>query len=328
MRHMHLSELDLNLLRVLHVLLSERSVTQAASKLGLSQSATSHALARLRTSLGDPLLVRGRGGLEPTARAEALREPLARALDVLEKAVLAPGAFDPKSSRRSFRIMGADYAELVLLPELMRELAREAPGINLWVIPWRAPENDVDVDAILGVAPKDFGPGFRTRALLHERFVSMVRTGHPEKRKRWTPESFAQMDHAMIAPQGTPGGIVDTMLAKKGLARRVTLGLPHFLAAPFVVAETDLVLTLPSRVASAFARSLPLEIREPPLELPGFTVYLMWRERDQLDPAHTWLRDLIVRVARRVEAGPNSAARTHRVPVRPGPRKRPRSTKS
>lgn len=309
MHAMHIGELDLNLLRVLDVLLAERSVTRAAHKLGLSQSATSHALARLRDALGDPLLIREKRGLVLSARAEELKAPLARAFGLLETAVATPPPFDPKTSERTFRIMAADYAELVLLPELMKEVAKQAPRVNLWLVPWRIPDDDPDLDAVIGVNPEEFGPGLRSRAIVRERFISATRTGHPESRKRWTPESFANMDHAFIAPQGTPGGVVDTMLAKRKLKRRVALGVPHFLAAPFVVAETDLVITLPLRIAETLARSLSLELREPPIEIPGFTVFLMWRERLQRDPAHIWLRELIARVAERVEASSGKEAR-------------------
>ena len=293
---------DLNQLRVLDALLTERSVTGAARRLGRTQPALSHALARLRETHQDPLLVRSGRGMALTPRAEALAPRLRLALRGLEDAVRAALPFDPASTRRSFRVATADYAELVLLPRLIPRLEREAPGVDLWL---RRPMDDLtgladsDTDVVVGLAAASvLGAGVICRPLFSDRFVVIMRADHPLSQAPLTVEAYAAARHAFIAPRGGPGGVVDDALAKLGLSRRVALAIPHFLVAPYVVAGSDLVLTLAERVARAFASHLPLTIVEPPLPLPRFTISLMWHERHHADLGHAWLRSTLAEVAR------------------------------
>lgn len=300
--HDDLAAVDLNLLRVLDVLLAERHVTRAAARLGLTQSAASHALARLRAQLGDPLLVRGpRGALVPTARAEALQPVVAHALAELA-AVWRGGGFAPATARRTFHLAGGDYAELVLLPALVARLAALAPGVDLFV---RTVPEDVAgalasgaVDVVLAPArPRDLTGGCFQRALFDEAFTCAVRAEHPGARGRLTLDRFCALDHLLIAPRGTAGGFVDDALASLGRQRRVALAVPHFLIAPLVLAGTDLIATVPRRIATAFAPMVALALRPPPIELTGFTIHMLWHERAAADPAQRWLRDQIVAVA-------------------------------
>jgi len=303
-----LGQLDLNLLVVLESLLDTRSVTATAERIGLTQSATSHALARLRSTLGDPLFVRSRSGLVPTERATALAAPLTDALERLRRAVAPPPAFDPGTAKRRFQVRTADYAELVLLPGLVARLAATAPGVDLWLA--TLDEDPIDllarghIDLFIGpVHPQYARADVRERRLFDEHFVCLVREGHPAAAKRWSLAQFAALDHAFIAPRGRPGGAVDDLLAEHGLSRRIALALPHFLVAPFVIANTDLVLTVPERVARTFAAFLPLRIVDPPAAFPGFTMSLMWHERQHHDPAHAWFRDELVAVAEALPGG-------------------------
>lgn len=298
MQQMHLEAVDLNQLLVLSILLETRSVTRAAERLGLSQSATSHALGRLRVLFDDALLLRGAERMILTARAEALAPQLTSALSQLRGALRAPDVFDPAITERTFVFATADYTEFVLVPPLIAQLQRVAPRMALTVC-----EPPSDVAAALGegsldlaAAPSLFGgaaTGIQSRTLFDESFVCMVRQGHPALGKRWTPESFSRLKHAIIAPRAKPGGFVDDSLARLGLSRKIALMLPHFLVAPFVIAESDLVLTLPRRIAKTFEKQLPLVLVPPPLEVPGFSMQLYWHERSQRDPAHAFLRDLI-----------------------------------
>ncbi|MBL8943295.1 MAG: LysR family transcriptional regulator [Myxococcales bacterium] len=319
--------IDLNLLRVLDALLATRSVTAAAERLGLSQSATSHALARLRDAMGDALLVRGRGGLVPTARAEAMRGDLADALAAMQRVVARPEPFEPSTARRTFRIASADYTEFLLLPPLMRRLADSAPHVDLVMrntgaeLIGELTRGDCDVGIGPAVSTND-RPGIRSRALFDDAFVCVVRRDHPALGRRWTPERFAGFAHAFIAPRGQPGGIVDDALARLGLTRRVALMVPDFLAAPFVIAQTDLVLTLPERVARAFAASLPLVIVPPPLEVAGFSMMLLWHDRVHDEPGQRWLRERIVDAAQ--EATPRAPGRTKSLDAARGGRSRRR----
>jgi DNA-binding transcriptional LysR family regulator len=300
----HLSGVDLNLLVVLDALLDHGHVTHAAKRVGLSQSATSHALGRLRAILGDRLFVRSGRSLVATPRAIALREPVKLALEAAGRVLLGPPTFDPRTDRRTFRLGSSDFAELALLPRLMDRLAREAPGVDVVVrtagadLPGAALARG-EVDLVVGlVRPPDGGPAFVEREILHERFVCMMRRGHPFAGKRLTLARYCNALHAQIAPGGKPGGAVDDELARLGRSRRVVVQLPHFLVAPFVIAETDFVLTLPSRIAATMAHHLDVVVVPPPLEVPGFTIAMQWHERWTDDPGHAWLRDTIQHVAK------------------------------
>ncbi len=303
--HDRLAGFDLNLLRVLDVVLAERHVTRAAARLGQSQSATSHALARLRDELGDPLLVRGAGGrLVPTERALALAPVVTRLLDELA-AAWPGGGFDPATARRTFHVGAGDLAELVLLPPLAARVARLAPGVELFVRP--APDDpgaalaSGEVDVVLAPVrsrdPRPLTSGCYYRPLFAETFTCAMRAGHPAARGRLTLDRFCALDHLLVAPRGTAGGFVDDALAAVGRQRRVAVAVPHFLVAPAVVAATDLVATLASRVVAAFARSHRLVMRPPPVAVPGFTMHAIWHERTHEQAAHTWLRDQLAAVA-------------------------------
>jgi len=307
MHELHLPSLDLNLIVALDALLEERSVTRAAERIGVTQSAMSHALARLRTLIGDPLLVRGNGKMIATPRAEALAPPIHRALAEVLAALRSPAAFDPKTARLRIRIATSDYGELILLPEVVRRLEREAPGIDLRLIP----HGDDGTDSLalgttdLVIAPlrtRDQVPGIFARKLFDERFVCVVRRGHPLAEKKMTLARFAAASHALISPRGKEGSFVDDSLARLGLARRVAVTVPHFLVAPHIVATTDLVLTLASRVATLLAAPLGLVVLKPPSELgvDGFRISALWHERTQNDPAQQWVRELFALVAAQI----------------------------
>jgi DNA-binding transcriptional LysR family regulator len=308
MHDIHLEKIDLNLLVTLSALLRERNVTLAAKSVGLSQSATSHALARLRRLLQDPLLIRNKGQLLLTSRAEALLPQLEESLRLMRVALTNPAPFQPKTARRSFSVGAGDFAQFVLLPLLMEKLARRAPGLDLWMRELysgdtleRLSTDDLD----LAVLPKMILPAsanLRSRFLFEERFVCLVRTAHPTVKKKMTLEQFVSLPHAFIAPRGTRGGAVDDALQALHKERRVALAVPHFLVAPYAVASSDLVITVASRVATYFAAHLPLKIIEPPLPLDSFQMHLVWHERLQRDPAHAWLREQIVEAASTLNA--------------------------
>lgn len=278
----------------LQALLETCSVTLAASRLGVTQSAMSHTLARLRERLDDPLLVRSGKGMVLTTRAEQMAPRLRASLADLDSALAEASPFHPQSARHSFRLDTADYGELVLLPPLIERVSTRAPGVDLRVTRSEQSWEDLErgeVDLQLRVLSAAEEPaGARARALVRERFVCLMRRDHPLTDGPLTLERFADARHALIAPRGGPGGPVDNALERVGLRRRVVLSVPHFLAVPYVIASSDLVITLPERVARCFAESLPVVIVEPPLQLPGFTVSMVWHERRDRDPAHIWLR--------------------------------------
>ena len=309
MHETNLAKLDLNLLVALRALLAERHVTRAASRMGLTQPAMSHALARLRAVLGDPLLVRKRAGMTLTPRAQELAEPLERVLADVSKLRAPPERFDPARSTRTFRIASSDYVELVMMPAVLARLWREAPNVRVQLRTLGARGtgeiDDERTDVILGpLASSDANRSdVVVQKLIMERFVCVVREDHPTVGKRFTLERLLALPHALISPRGDEqGGIVDTALAKLGKHRTIAVEVPHFLVAPFLVERTDVVLTLAERVARALGPSVRLRVLPPPpeLRLPGFDISLVWHERHRADPAHAWFRSTIAAVAKKL----------------------------
>ncbi len=301
MHQTNIAELDLNLLVALDALLGEESVTRAAKRVGITQPAMSHALARLRDALGDPLLVRGARGMVPTARARSLAQPLSRALADLRAVVATGSAFDPAVARRAFTIATADYGTMVLVPALMARIAREAPGIEVVVRPFpdevvQALE-DERIDVALSPYPEPRAALVGQR-LFTERFVCVVRLGHPAAKKRFDLDAYCAASHVQIAPRGTRGGAVDDLLARQRRSRHVALRIADFLVAPLVVLETDLVLTLPARIAALYAETHPLVVLDTPFSRMSFTMWQTWLARRREEPAHTWFRNLVAAVAK------------------------------
>jgi DNA-binding transcriptional LysR family regulator len=271
MHDAHLSAVDLNLLPLLDALLDERHVTRAGRRVGLSQPAASRGLGRLRALLGDPLLVGD---------------------------VLAPPApFEPARLVRTVRIACDDYGALVVLAPGIPRLTGAAPGLDVRVVPRGAGPLDMLVrgDVDLAITPLNTaarrGGDVLGAPLLDERFVCLVGRRHPFARRRPTLRQFAAARHALITPLGRPGSFVDDALATRGLERRVVATLPHFLAMPFLIAESDLVVTIAERIARTVGARLPVATFEPPLPVPGFTLGVYWHSRDGGDPALTWIRE-------------------------------------
>jgi DNA-binding transcriptional LysR family regulator len=296
-----LAGVNLNLLVTLDALLAEGSVTRAASRLGVTQSAVSHSLAQLREMMGDPLFVRGRGGLAPTPLAERLAVPLRRGLGELRRALADDAGFDPRTARRRFVLACGDAFAVMLLPGALEVLQREAPGVDLEVLPFdtRAYALQLETgaaDVAVAVSFAD-APGLRQRKLFDEDFACLARRDHPRLGEVLDLDTFCALSHALISPSGEGQSFVDAALARIGRQRRVALRVRYFLAAPLLVAGSDLVLTLPRRIARVFADAHGLRLHEPPLPLAPFPVHLAWHERYDADPGLRWLRDLLLRVA-------------------------------
>lgn len=298
-----LAGIDLNLLTSLDVLLEERNVTRAARRLGVSQPAVSHNLRRLRELLGDPLLVRSPGGMQATPRAAELKPQVRALLDAAEAVLQAAPTFDPASAERAFVLAMADQAAAQLLPPLAERLATLAPRVQLLL---RPPTTEVDrvlaeggLDLAIGVFPS-VSATVRTEPLWDETFACVVRRGSPGARGPFDLQRYLALDHVLVAPRGRPGGIVDDVLARDGLRRRVSVMVPHFLVAAAIVARTDLVWTAPASLARVAAQWHALTIRTPPLALPGFTNVMRWHVRLDRDPGLAWLRGQLREIAPRV----------------------------
>jgi len=310
----NLSSIDLNLLVVLDALLAEASVTRAARRVGLSQPAVSNALARLRDVIGDPLLVRSGRGLVATPRALALAAPVHRALGELSTVLDPPAPFDPAHLHRTFVVVMPDIAELVLVPPLVARLRRDAPRVDLRIVPGpgpgaRSPAADGPDLAISMLA----GPAPHTARLFELRFVCLVRHDHPRVGRRMSLERFLELEHVLVAPGGTAGGVIDDLLARRNLARRVALTLAHFFSAALVVSRSDLVMSATSVLAEIAEDILPVRSIPHPLGAPAVTIGLRWHPRHEEDAAHRWLRNLVSDVAANLPARERRAGSRHRL---------------
>lgn len=294
-----LSSVDMNLLVVLRALLRERHVTRAASQVGLSQSATSHALSRLRELYGDELLVRQGRTLVLTPRAQALLPQLERGLTELASTISGEPAWDPATARKVFTLGMADYAQALLLGPLLKELEKQAPGVDLAVIISMDLNELLEkgtIDAAVNIGGRT-PPAFKTRRLFSERYLCMVRKRHPEVGQKLSLARYLQLRHLVVAPNGAPGSVVDTQLAQRGCERRVAVRVPNFLTVPLIVAGSDFINTGPERLARRMARHHPIRLLPPPLPLPAFEMQLAWHARFDEDAAHEFLRGSITRVA-------------------------------
>jgi DNA-binding transcriptional LysR family regulator len=302
---MNIKTFDLNLLKAFDALLEECSVSRAAARVHLSQPAMSNALARLRDALDDPVLVRTPQGMEPTARATALKGPVRQALLQIETALTAQPEFDPRTAQRTFSIAATDYMEFLVLPRLMRRLQNEAPQIDIRVrsLQVSAPEEPLDagtVDVAFGFFP-EVPKRLNRRHLFTETMTCLVRDDHPVLYQSWNLERFVELPHLFVSTRQGSTGVVDAILSERGLSRRIALVVPHFLVVPYIIAETDLLVTVNSRIADTYVRELPLRSLPPPLPLPEFPITLLWHPRSDGDPGIAWLRRTLVEICCDIE---------------------------
>ena len=311
MHTMELAGLDLNLLVALEALLREAHVGRAAERIGLSQPAASHALARLRDLFQDPLLVRTGGRMLRTPRAEALRGPVATAMQQLREVFQPDGGFDPTASTRRFVLRVPDHVVDLLLPPLMRRLARKAPRVTLDTGSWRGPAS-LTSEAAEGV---DFlicceagpVPGFANWRLFSDTEAIVARRGHPRIRELGTLEAF--LDAPQIAVRGplATEDPVDAWLRAEGHARQVALTVPSYLQAVHLAAATDLVAFVPRRLIDRMAKWLPVRACRPPLDPGFFHEYLLQALRSAADGGARWMREEILSVGSGLERSGKSA---------------------
>ena len=300
---MNLAALDLYLLVALDALLRDASVSRAALRIGLSQPAASHALQRLRHLLGDPLLVRVGARMELTPRAQALRGPLAQALDQVRALFVAEG-FDASRSERRFRLMMPDLAVELLVPPLMQKMTVLAPNVQIDIVPWRGPAifnaefaRSVDMVISIGNAFK----GFHRQLLYTDSDALALRNGHTLSAKLMQQDEFLKARHVAVVIRGQNEDLIDDWLRSKGLERHIALVVPGYLEALHVVARSDLVAFVPRRLIRALARPLSLTTVAPPLD-PGIDEQFMFTPtRAQLDPASIRLRQVMLQVGREMD---------------------------
>lgn len=309
---------DLSLLATLDALLQAGSVSRAAERLGLSTPAVSHALARLRQELGDEVLVRAGRTMVLTPRALAMRDRLHELLGGVAGLLQEQAVFDPQTLERTFTLFTTDHALLVLGEALDRRVRAEAPKVCLRFLPstlddfepLRQGQADLSI-CLLGHYPAEI----RTRRLFTDQFVVVGRKGHPGLRHKLTIERYLALEHGVVAPLGRASH-VDLVLQERGLTRRVTRIVPFFSSAMGLAATSDLVFTLSDRAVTAHPHREGLQVLVPPLALQNYALNLVWHPRSDQDPAHRWLRELLLAVA--ADAAPEvHAGATGDLGVRP-----------
>lgn len=303
--HANLAGLDLNLLVAFDALLTERSVTRAAARVGLGQSAMSHNLARLRDLFGDEVLTRAADGMRPTPRAMALLEPVRAALAQIQGIVFHKEDFDPTTAQLVFRIGLPDSMEVLLMPKLLAYLCAAAPGIRLRLHTTSEPQqifDDLDADHLdvaIGIGPMpEGGTHHKRRLLLTATFLCMFNGAHVRVNSPISLEDYVRFPHVLTSVRQGQRGVVDDALDKIGMKRVVALTTPRFLAVPFLVRDAPVITTMHAQLARIFAESLGLNLSVPPVALPELPISLLWHASYDHDPAHIWLRQTIARIAK------------------------------
>jgi DNA-binding transcriptional LysR family regulator len=291
---MRLRDLDLTQIRLLAELARLGSVSAASRKIGLSQSAASHALAKLRRQLGDPLFMRTSEGFKPTPYGERLGNAAGDALDRLEEGLASNHTFDPKTSRKQFTFYLSDVGQVVLMPALLNVVQQEAPGVVLRSAP--IPLDDPAAALISGEVDLAVGffdnlkTGFHQTLLLREHYVCVVRADHPAFCNGMTLEAFKEVRHAIADSTGMAHAVIDHNLARQKVSRRDGIRVPGFHVLPLIVANSDLLAIIPSRLADVVAAHVPIRVFNPPVHVPPFDIRMFWHERYHNDPASRWMR--------------------------------------
>lgn|SRR5690606_8059143 len=294
---MDLRRVDLNLLKIFESIYRLRTLSQVADEVALTQPAISHALARLRTTVGDRLFVRTASGLDPTPRADELIGPVKAALALIEESLSSSPVFNPVDCTREFRLLLSDLGELIYVPKLLRYLRREAPNVRISVrqvsrMNFEAMLRDRDADLAVGNLSM-VGDALKYRHLFSDRWVALRARSHAGKRPL-TVREFERCPHVLVEPPGvvTIHHALTDALQRKEISRNVVLTIPHFLALPSVIMSSDLLAVVPNSVAISLPSARELCVQELPFAVPPLQVRMYWHPRREGDQAHAWLRSV------------------------------------
>jgi len=292
--------IDLNLLSVFQEVYRERQISSAARRLGLSQSAVSNALARLRRSFGDELFVRTASGMQPTPLAAQMAEPIGAAMAQVALALNQRSRFDPATSSRRFMLAMTDVGEIYFMPTLIERCRQLAPQVQISSLRVATPNLKQEMEGgrvDLAVGPfEDVSDALYQRQLFRQPFVSMFRKGHPLGRGALTPARFIAAEHLLVDAADSPYDRVNAVLARAGVKGDSRFRVPHFTAVPYIVSSSDLVVTVPQKLAERAAAPFALEWVTPPLDLPPLQTNIFWHRRFNQDPGNAWLRGLLADV--------------------------------
>jgi DNA-binding transcriptional LysR family regulator len=292
---------DLNLVRVLVALADAKHVSVAATRLGMTQPGVSNALRRMRIAYGDPLFVRTASGMEPTRRAGRLVSAARSILELYQREIIQTVGFSPHDSTEEIRFAMSDIGEMVFLPRIlehMRTHAPEAPfrSVSLPHDQLAPAMQDGVLDLAVGYFPDLKGAHFFQQKLFSHGFVCLVRSGHPCAGAALTKQLFAHLSHAVVQAEGRSQEVFEKFLRRMGLRRRIALHVPHFMSIPYVIAKSDLIVTVPLAVAAAFAERGDLKLLRPTFPLPRFSLMQHWHRGVHEDPRNKWLRAQIAAI--------------------------------
>ena len=294
---MELHQLDLNLLVVFNQLWVERRVSKVAENLGLTQPAVSNSLAKLRKLFGDDLFLRTPKGMEPTPHAEQLAESVGYALAAIHSGINQRSSFDPASVQRAMTIGMTDIGEIYFLPALVERLRREAPGISLstvrnTAINLKDEMESGKVDLAIGLLPQ-LKAGFFQRRLFQQSYVCLMRKGPKLDKKKITLAEFRGVEHLVVVAAGTGHGKVDELLRRRGIQRTVRVTVPHFVSVGHILQRSDLVATVPQRLAERLIEPFGLVQVAHPAKLPQVAINVFWHAKVHRAPANQWLRGVV-----------------------------------
>jgi DNA-binding transcriptional LysR family regulator len=301
MNKINIEAFDLNLLVTFDALMRDRSVSRAADRMKLTQPAISHALGRLRAVFNDPLFIRSPTGMLPTSFAERISDQVAGILRGVNLILSPVDEFDAARSSRRFAIGMTDYTAYVVMPALAKHMERHAPNIELLIRPAHGTGvlsmiESNEIELVVGGSILDPREYISTSHMMTERFVCAMRRGHPVLKHRLTLEAYLAQSHLDIAPLGEPG-IVDKLLHQQHAARRIGISIAHFLLAPAILEQTNLVATIPERMARPMAKRFGLAVLETPFDFGWHEIRQTWHRRLEHDPGLVWLRAQIATVA-------------------------------
>lgn len=292
-----LADIDLNLLVVFHEMFQTRNVSQVAKRLGLSQPTVSNALARLRKSCGDELFVRTAQGMQPTPYALRLSEPISHALAGVTDALEQREAFDAATSRRRFVIAMTDVGEIHFMPTLVDLCRRIAPHVGISsvrasAVNWQQEMETGQIDLAIG-AFADLAQTLYQRRLFSQHYVTMFRRPHRFEKGKLELKDFLAARHLLVTSQESPYDQINARLEKAGIARSVNYRVPHFTAVPYIIAVSDMVATVPAKLAQQACEPFGLGYVTPPLRLPALHTNILWHRRYHRDGGNQWLREAI-----------------------------------
>ena len=294
-----MAKLNLDWLEVFVHIYKTQSVSRAASLLGMEQASASIALNKLRQHFDDQLFVRTGSGMAPTPRAQNIYPELLEALARIEKARGKPAVFSPADAVREFRICMTDISEIIILPKLVNHLQKTAPGIVVEAETISASTRQKlasgDVDLAVGFLP-DLEAGFYQQSLFEQDFVCLAAKNHPRVQGKVTPRLFSKEGHILVDTAGTGHVVVDKVLARRKIQRRVVLRVPSFLGVARIVAQTDFLVIVPRQLGMALATQEQVQVLEPPAPLPHYKVKQHWHERFNLEPSSIWLRQTMAKL--------------------------------